>query len=111
MGTNEIFSLSQRQTNIELLRGLAMLMVIIMHALGHGGILQNIRFGSISYILLWLLSTLCQVAVPCFVLISGYFLVSKKFKLSRLVKLELQVLFYSLLGILLNCIFLLRQLA
>ena len=85
-----------RQPNLELLRVVAMFMVVVMHALGHGGVLEKTEFGSVQYIFLWLISTLCQVAVPCFVLISGYFLCMSKFKLSRIIKLVFQVLFYTI---------------
>lgn len=86
-----------RLTNFELLRMLSMYMIVILHALGHGGILTRVKFGSIEYIVFWYIDTLCTVAVPCFVLISGYFLSDLEFKISRIVRLELQILFYSIL--------------
>ena len=100
-----------REANLELLRAIAMLMVVIMHALGHGGVLEQLRFGSLQYFLFWLLSTLCQVAVPCFVLISGYFLIESDFKPSRIVRLLIQVLFYSIISALFRMTFLDKQIS
>ncbi len=94
-----------RQSNLELLRIIAMCMVVVMHALGHGEALGKTSFGSIQYILLWMISTLCQVAVPCFVLISGYFLCKSDFKPSRIVRLVIQVLFYTIILLLVRILF------
>lgn len=43
----------------------------------------------------WILEALCIVAVNTYMLISGYFLCTSPFKVSRLVKLYLQLWFYS----------------
>ena len=89
-----------RQSNIELLRVIAMLMVTILHALGHGGVLEQYEFGTLGYILFWTIETLCYVAVNVFVLITGYFMVTSESKPSRLIKLYFQVEFYSVLCLL-----------
>ena len=87
-----------RIAGIELLRSLAMLMVITLHYLDKGGILASLNekqtpagFGA------WLLEAFCIVAVNTYVLISGYFLTESGFKLRRLIELAAQLLFYSLL--------------
>ncbi len=88
-------TLKTRQTNIELLRILAMLMVIILHYLGKGGFLtaESLK----QQPLYALLETLCIVAVNVYVLISGYFLIQSEFSLKKLLRLWAQILFYSLL--------------
>ncbi|MBO4808955.1 MAG: acyltransferase [Lachnospiraceae bacterium] len=89
---------SKRQPSIEVLRSLAMLMVITMHYLDKGKV--NISLGESQTFLSvmgWLLHSFSIVAVNCYVLISGYFLVESKFKWKKLVELVLQVLFYSIL--------------
>lgn len=89
---------SKRIASIEVLRSLAMLMVITMHYLDKGKV--NISLAepqTVMSVLGWLLHSFCIVAVNCYVLISGYFLVESKFKWQRLVELICHVLFYSLL--------------
>lgn len=44
----------------------------------------------------WLLESFCIVAVNVYMLISGYFLCTSSFKLSRLIGLWLQIVFYSI---------------
>ena len=89
---------NSRIASIELLRSLAMLMVITLHYLDKGGILVSLteRQGIAGYGA-WLLESFCIVAVNTYVLVSGYFLVEAGFKLRRLVYLIVQVLFYSIL--------------
>lgn len=93
--------MKERQTNIEILRVIAMLMVMTLHTLGAecGGILKQYSFGTVGYAVFWLIESFCFVAVNCYVLITGYFMVSSDFKLSRIIKLMVQVGFYSALGI------------
>lgn len=88
----------KRQANIEFLRIISMLMVTIHHAIWHGGVLEQYEFGTVGYILFWTIESLCYVAVNIFVLISGYFMVTSSFKLSRLLKLFFQVEFFSVLS-------------
>ena len=95
-----------RQANIELLRIVAMLMVVMLHYLTKGeatvSMVENL--GPLNMIL-WFIKALCVVAVNVYVLISGYFLLEAKWKVSRLVSLWLQMMFYSL-GVPLVCLML-----
>lgn len=85
-----------RDANIELLRILAMLMIVSLHYLYRGeGLTQNRIFG-INWFFSWTLEAICIVAVNCYVLISGYFLVNSQFRLGKLFRLWAQVLFYSI---------------
>ena len=87
-----------RQASIELLRCVAMLMVITLHYLDKGGILTPLsQAQSGSGYGAWLLEAFCIVAVNTYVLISGYYLTESGFKLRRLVTLTAQILFYSVL--------------
>lgn len=89
---------NSRMASIELLRSVAMLMVITLHYLDKGGILIPIvEKQTISGMLAWLLESFCIVAVNTYVLVSGYFLVESGFKLRRVIILLGQVVFYSLL--------------
>ena len=91
---------SKRQANFELLRIVAMFMIISLHYLVKGGIATPFPFPAKENpagVLAWLVEAFCIVAVNCYVLISGYFLVESAWKPGRAVSLVLQVLFYSLL--------------
>lgn len=89
--------MKERDTSIELLRVIAMLMVTTLHALGHGGVLEQYDFGTPGYVFFYFIETLCIVAVNVFVLITGYFMVKSEFKISRVIKLLLQVEFFSVI--------------
>lgn len=84
--------------NIEVLRILAMMMVISLHFLAKGNLLPKLT-GNLTAqgYTAWLLEALSICAVDVYVLISGYFLVETGFRCTRLIKLILQVLFYTIL--------------
>lgn len=88
----------KRQLNYELLRIIAMLMVITLHYLSHTKMLLTPGGeGGGKQILGMFLESFCIVAVNVYVLISGYFLVEAGFKAKRIVTLVCQVLFYSVM--------------
>ena len=97
---------SKRLANIELLRIIAMLMVVMLHYLGKGELLptMTIRMDSTAYIA-WILESLSIVAVNVYVLISGYFLVESEFKPGKIARIVLQVLFYTLVITILSLAF------
>ena len=86
-----------RQANLELLRCVAMMMVIVLHYLGKGNLLVNLEEIRLypTEVVAWLLESFCIVAVNVYMFISGYFLCTSSFKPSRLFKLWLQVWMYS----------------
>ncbi len=86
-----------RMANLELLRCIAMMMVIVLHYLGKGGLLGESADGTLTGAqnLAWVLESFCIVAVNVYMMISGYFLSTSSFKLKRLLGLWLQVWFYS----------------
>ena len=88
----------KRQANFELLRIVAMGMIIILHYLDRGGILVPYREdASVLNHAAWLIEAFCMVSVNCYVLISGYFLAESEWRPGRVLSLAAQVLFYSLL--------------
>lgn len=95
---------SKRLANIELLRIIAMCMVVMLHYLGKGNLLpdMNLSMGINGYVA-WILETLSIVSVNVYVLISGYFLVDSEFRVGKLIKLILQVLFYTILMTIVAC--------
>ncbi len=86
-----------RKRNLEELRCLAMMMVVVLHFLGKGELLGNVTAPSMGAagIAAWVLEALCIVAVNLYMLLSGYLLCESSFKLSRLLKLYLQIWMYS----------------
>lgn len=87
-----------RMASVELLRSIAMLMVITLHYLDKGKILVPLSEPqNVGSLCAWFLEALCIVAVNTYVLVSGYFLTESGFKLRRLVYLVAQLLFYSIL--------------
>lgn len=87
----------KRMANLELLRCVAMMMVIVLHYLGKGGLLPELTEESLGTrgIVAWLLESFCIAAVNLYMLISGYFLCTSHFKPSRLLRLLGQVWIYS----------------
>ena len=89
---------TKRQSNFELLRIIAMLMVIALHYLTKGEVALKLSAdGSLSNHAFNLLRDLAMVAVNVYVLISGYFLVESSWRVGKIVYLVCQVLFYSIL--------------
>lgn len=91
---------SKRQANFELLRIVAMFMIIILHYLVKGWVATPFPFAVEEHpagVVAWLVEAFCIVSVNCYVLISGYFLVKAAWRPGRIAALLAQVLFYSLL--------------
>lgn len=90
---------SKRQANFELLRIVAMLMIISLHYLVKGWVATPFPFAAKENpvgVFAWLIEAFCIVSVNCYVLISGYFFVESAWKPGRVASLLFQVLFYSL---------------
>lgn len=88
----------KRQANFEILRVLAMAMIVAMHFMLKGGIAVSMsEDGSTINHLAWIIEAFCIVAANCYVLIGGYFMVETEWKFKKMVSLAAQVLFYSLL--------------
>ena len=87
----------KRMANLELLRCVAMMMVVVLHYLGKGQLLPELTGEGLGAqgAAAWLLEGFSIVAVNVYMFISGYFLCTSSFKLSRLLKLWLQVWLYS----------------
>lgn len=89
---------TDRITGLDILRSLAMLMIVIWHFYFHAmgsAVFPGTVPGTINYLVSQFIVVCCCVCVNVFVLISSYFLVEKPFNASRLLRLWLQVVFYA----------------
>ena len=86
-----------RKSNFELLRIICMIMIVILHTLGHGGALNNTQVWSTNFFIAHFLESLSIVAVNCYILISGFFGINSKFKINKVLDLYIQILFYSII--------------
>ncbi|MCR5119559.1 MAG: GNAT family N-acetyltransferase [Lachnospiraceae bacterium] len=82
-----------REPQFEIMRVVAMLMVIALHYQIMGGRLSKAPAG-LGFID-WLVEALCIVSVNLYVMISGYFLTEKSFSVRKCIRLWAQVFFYS----------------
>ena len=86
----------ERNCSIDLMRIVCMAMVVCLHFFSHGGVMAKLCKFSMLYYCGLFINYLCIVAVNCFVLTSGYFLVERKFSFKKLFNLWMQVSFYSI---------------
>ena len=95
-----------RNSNIELVRIISMIMIVMHHYTVHNGVDNStLPLGFNRFLLEF--STLGNIGVILFILISGYFLGQsrKPLQISKLVRLVLQVVFYSASIYLIFCAF------
>ena len=91
-----------RNYGIDILRIISMFYVVMLHCLGHGGIIYNATVNSIQYKTSWLMEIICYCAVDIFALISGYVAYSNSYKktnYANYVILWLEIVFYGILGV------------
>lgn len=89
--------LKQRNYGIDFLRIVSMFMVVVLHILGHGGVLKAVPVMSLEYKTVWFVEILAYCAVNCYALISGYVGYKSNFRYSNIAYLWLQVTFYTVL--------------
>ncbi len=95
----------RRNASFELLRVLCMLLIILSHAISCGGIAAVTAGAGLSrnYVLIWIIRAFCRISVPCFVLVSGYFMCCKSLHLRKIVQLWCTAFFYSIVIYLVMC--------
>ena len=85
---------NNRVLGVDALRVVSMLMVLTLHVLGTGGILNTAV--SKKYWAVWFLEIAAFCAVNCYALISGYVGVYSKYKFSNLAELWCRVAWYNI---------------
>lgn len=104
---NNVLPSKRRNSSIELLRIISMVMIMFYHFAIHGHF--DFATASVSVTRLWLnfISMGGKIGVDLFVLISGYYLISdtKSLNFKKILKLWGQVFFYSVVIYVLTCAF------
>lgn len=86
--------MKKRNTGINLFKLFSMFMIALLHVLGMGGII-GAAAGTSSYYPVYLMQNAAFCAVNCYALVSGYLMLGKKIKPSRITELWFEVFFYS----------------
>lgn len=89
-----------RNSNLEIYRIICMFLIVTHHYAIHGFANLNLDF-SFNKIIIDILVLGGKIGVSGFVLISGYFMINSKFTLKKFLKILGQVLFYSLIFLIL----------
>ena len=87
--------MNERNFGIDFLKILCMIMIVVLHVLGQGRVLDNTEFLSVNYAVAWMIEIGALCAVNCYALVSGYVGVSSKHKYAGIIMLWLQVLLYN----------------
>ena len=85
----------KRNIGLDILRIIAMIMIVSLHVLGKGKFVSDI-YNAELYKIALIFETLFIVAVNCYVLITGYFQIDSKFKVKKVVSIWIKVVFYSI---------------
>lgn len=83
--------MKERHLGIDLLKIVSMLMVLMLHVLSHGGVVDNITPESVMFIPTWTLNFIATPAVNLFILTTGYLVVNKSINTKRILSLFVQV--------------------
>ena len=81
---------SERNMGVELFRIVSMILVILLHVLGHGGVRGYSEHLSTNYLVARFLETVAYCSVNCYAIISGFANVKSKFKFRRFIHLWLE---------------------
>ncbi len=82
-----------RNSNIELLRILCIITIIIHHSFVHSGI--SISIENTNTLILSIIQILGKTANNIFILTTGYYMINKKINKEKIIKLIGEILFYS----------------
>jgi len=86
-----------RDSNVELIRIIAMFLVILTHCIMHTNLINSEGISTTNYIILQFISTITVIPNSLFILISGYYTVNSRFKLKKVLSLWGKVFLYTLI--------------
>lgn len=87
----------KRNYGVDLLRMIAMFMVVILHILGQGGILSTCGTNPANSEAAWFLEIAAFCAVNCYALISGYVGLHANYRYTNIIIFWFRVVFYTIL--------------
>lgn len=90
--------MKDRYSGVDITKIVCMWMIVSIHALNHGGILNLLEPFTVEYYIVYSYYALTFVANNIFILISGYFLINQEFNVRKFISLWSQVAFYTILG-------------
>ena len=105
-------TVTKRKSNIELLRIILILMIIILHYFNGsmGGLLSHVTSGTFNYYLSHFLESFCIIAVNVFIIITGYFSFNKSaINTSKVIRLFLIMVFWGIVLSIVTTLFLKPQ--
>ena len=89
---------NSRSSNFEILRIIAIIMIIMHHYAIYSGFVWDYQL-TINRVLVNIFQMFGKLGVCLFIIISGYFYDKSKFKIKKFVALILQVFIYSIIGL------------
>ncbi|MCQ2436020.1 MAG: acyltransferase [Clostridia bacterium] len=96
MDNSAVMNKPQRNMGIELFRIVSMMLVVMLHVLGWGGVISSTDPLTVNNGIAWFFETLGYCSVDCYALISGYTNVKSNFKYRRIFYLWAEVLAITL---------------
>lgn len=90
--------INSRDSNIELLRIIAMAMIIMGHFISHGEIFKNSANNMSNLLIGGVIRPGGKIGFDCFIIITAWFCTGKTFKGSKYINIALEVIFYNILG-------------
>lgn len=96
--------MNEKNYGIEILRILAMFMIVVIHIIGHSLLLYTLP-GTTQYYAIIFVKIFVTCAVNIYGMISGYVMIDSKIKISSIIKIWIKVLFFNIVITLLFQIF------
>ena len=102
----EIIRHKQRNSNLELYRIIVMLLIVAHHYVVNSGLFQTLQTAAWTpaSAMMLLFGAWGKTGINCFMLITGYFMCKSEISGRKLLKLYLQITFYTLIIYLIFCI-------
>lgn len=90
---------AERSSNLKLMRIICILLIIAHHYVVNSGVTGLYDFDNITWNMIYLqvFGMFGKMAINCFTLITGYFMINKSITLKKFLKIYLEVKFYYLL--------------
>lgn len=95
----------KREQGIDFIKIISMLLIVLSHCLGHGGVIDSTEPLSSDWCLYTFINYLTHCCVPCYGMATGYLYYKKKVKPQSIINLWIQVFFYSIIIMGVFCLF------